>query len=182
MGSQLECVRRENSHRKEPQKYKTTDRRVLHMRIHCGKTHTHRDYKSWLSIWLLLVVNQHSLTGMHAEILVSVRYTKTLNIPEQNKCVDPAQANESESVSMCMRCFTWKAFRCELSEWPEDITHERRTTGAGLCYRRKNLMHITLKILLRIHKHMQVRSEKILRANFSVMGIYCIQPVKLHQY
>lgn len=29
-------------------------------------------------------------------------------------------------------------------------------------------MHITLKILLRIHKHMQVRSEKILRAQFFI--------------
>jgi len=61
---------------------------------------------------------------------------------------------------MCMCCFTWKAFRSELSERPENITHEGRTTGAGLCYRRKKLMHITLKILLRIHKHMHMRSEK----------------------
>lgn len=84
------------------------------------------------------------------------------NCAGQNTCVHPAQVNESQSVSVCMCCLTWKAFRRQLSEWPEDVTHEGRTAGAGLCYRRKNLMYISLKILLSTHKHMHMRCRKIL--------------------
>ncbi len=157
MGSQLEGVWRENSHSKEPQEYETTDRWVLHMRIRCGETHRER----------LLVITEYLAppSGESTQSFRNVyrgRQREVIkNFAGQNTCVHPAQVNDSESVSVCMCCLTWKAFRRQLSEWPEDVTHEGRTAGAGLCYKCKNLLYITLKILLSTHKHMHMRCRKI---------------------
>ncbi len=82
------------------------------MRIHCGETH--RDRLLVMTEYLAPPSGESTQSFRNAYRDASEREVQ--NVAGQNTCVHLAQVNESERVSVCMCCLTWKTFRRQLSE------------------------------------------------------------------
>ncbi len=81
------------------------------MRIHCGETH--RDRLLVMTEYLAPPSGESTQSFRNAYRDASEREVQ--NVAGQNTR-HLAQVNESERVSVCMCCLTWKTFRRQLSE------------------------------------------------------------------